>query len=771
MVNTIRDGSVTLPKLSAESELMPEIIELDGRIYAPAEQLSVPETCAATTRFQPTLTLKDDDLFLITDTLGNINGCVGEDSNTSLGLFCRDTRFLSLLALQIEKRTPVLLSSTAQKGFALSVLCANPYIENCLPAEVIGIQRELVLNGGLFEELTITNYSREPVAFELRLTFGADFADLFQIRGFTRENQGQLMQQIKSLPDGELAASPESATEPLLDNGELSLAYQALDGVLVESRLQFSYHQPDRFEGFTAIWQLALASHETQQLGYRLQPMINNRQASMVSAPMTLRQAIAAESMEKQDWCASVTQIRSDNRAFNEVIERAEQDIYLLRQTFGKDKVLAAGIPWFSTLFGRDSIIAAAQTLILDPRIARQTLVSLAQYQGQVDDEWREEQPGKILHELRLGEMARCGEVPHTPYYGTVDATPLWLMLYAEYYAWTHDRETLEHLWGNALAAMEWIDRNCHETGYLSYMRRSSKGLRNQGWKDSEDCIVNRKGELAEGSIALSEVQGYVYAAKVRLSEIARLKKRLDLADRWLEEAKDLQARFNRDFWVEDQGYCAMALDGDGKVVDGISSNPGHCLGLGILYPDKARSVAERLRAPDMFNGWGIRTLSSLSPAYNPMGYHIGSIWPHDNGLIAAGLRSIGLVEQALEVAQGIIDMTLQQPYQRPPELFCGYERAADSSPVRYPVACSPQAWATGAIFQFLQIMVNLMPDAPSNQLRVIDPTLPPSVGRLSLHNLRIGETVLDLDFERSGGTTACRVTRKRGNLRVIIEA
>lgn len=752
---------------SAESGIMPDIIELDGRTFAPAEQLTLPEACAATKRFQPTLTLKDDDLFLITDTLGNINGCFEEESNNSLGLFCRDTRFLSLLELQIEKRTPVLLSSTAQKGFALSVLCANPFVENRLPAEVISVQREIVLNGGLFEELSITNYSREPVTFELSLTFAADFADLFQIRGFTRENQGRLMRQVK--PGSELDAA--SLHELVLETGELSLAYQGLDGALVESRIQFLHRQPDRFEGFTAIWQISLQTHETQQLGYRLQPMLSNRPASMVSAPMTLRQAIAAESMEKEHWCSSVTQIRSDNRAFNEVIERGEQDIYLLRQTFGKDKVLSAGIPWFSTLFGRDSIIAAAQTLILDPRIARQTLTSLAQYQGKVDDEWREEQPGKILHELRLGEMARCGEVPHTPYYGTVDATPLWIILYAEYYAWTHDRETLEHLWENALAAMEWIDRSCRETGYLSYYRTSSRGLRNQGWKDSEDCIVNRDGELAEGSIALSEVQGYVYAAKMRLSEIARLKKRLDLADRWQEEARDLQTRFNRDFWVEDQGYCAMALDGDGKPVDGISSNPGHCLALGILYPEKARSVAERLRAPDMFNGWGIRTLSSLSPAYNPMGYHIGSVWPHDNALIAAGLRSLGSIEQALEVAQGIIDMTLQQPYQRPPELFCGYERTPDSSPVRYPVACSPQAWATGAIFQFLQIMVNLVPDAPSNCLRVVDPALPPSVGHLSLHNLRIGETVLDLDFERSGSSTACRVTRKRGNLRVIIEA
>jgi glycogen debranching enzyme len=475
--------------------------------------------------------------------------------------------------------------------------------------------------------------------------------------------------------------------------------------------------------------------------------------------------------LEQQEWRQQVTQIRSDKNTFNRVIERAEQDVYLLRQSFGKGKVLSAGVPWFSTLFGRDSIIGASQTLMLDSTIARETLMILAEYQGKNDDEWRDEQPGKILHELRMGEMARCQEIPHTPYYGTVDATPLWLMLYAEYYAWTHDQETLDRLWSNAIAAMDWIDRNSSKTGYLSYHRQSKRGLANQGWKDSGDCIVNRQGQLATGAIALCEVQAYVYAAKVRLAEIARMKKRLDLADRWLDEAKDLKRRFNEDFWIPEEDFCALALDGDGKQVDSISSNPGHCLNLGLLAPEKAYSVAERLRAPDMFNGWGIRTLSSLSPAYNPMGYHVGSVWPHDNSMIALGLRSLGLIDQALELSQALFDMTLQQPYLRPPELFCGYERTADNTPVKYPVACSPQAWATGSIFQLLQMMVNLVPDTRNNCLRIIDPALPASINSLALHNLRIGPTLLDLEFERSGTTTACRVAKKRGNLRVVIEA
>jgi glycogen debranching enzyme len=777
-----------------------DTLELDGKTFVPAEQVPIPEwPCVLSERPQPTLTIKDNDLFLVTDTLGNIAGCLGDDTNASMGLFCHDTRFLSRLELQINGHSPVLLSSTADKGFALSVLCTNPSMDGGarleggdklepdvevdgsvifdfapLRADTLGINRELVLNGALFEELTVSNYSTSSIRFQLSLSFDADFVDLFVVRGYGRKNKGKL---LRAVPKGQEAVYGEQDEASNFEarrcrlNTELTLAYQGLDGALMQSHIEFLHRQPDYLKGYTAVWEIELDSHETQKLGYRLQMLTDNRSSSSVSAPTTLVQARAAELLEQQEWRQQVTQIRSDKNTFNRVIERAEQDVYLLRQSFGKGKVLSAGVPWFSTLFGRDSIIAASQIMMLDPTIARETLTILADYQGKQDDDWRDEQPGKILHELRMGEMARCQEIPHTPYYGTVDATPLWLMLYAEYYAWTHDTDTLERLWPNALAAMDWIDRSCQETGYLSYQRQSKRGLANQGWKDSGDCIVNRKGEMATGAIALCEVQAYVYAAKIRLSEIARLKKRLDLADRWQEEAKDLKRRFNKDFWMDDQDFCALALDGDGNPVDSISSNPGHCLNLGIFLPEKAYSVAERLRAPDMFNGWGIRTLSSLSPAYNPMGYHVGSVWPHDNAMIALGLRSLGLIDQALELSQGLFDMTLQQPYLRPPELFCGYERTPDNTPVKYPVACSPQAWATGSIFQLLQMMVNLVPDTRNNCLRIIDPALPATINSLSLHNLRVGPTLVDLEFERSGSTTACRVAKKRGNLRVVIEA
>jgi glycogen debranching enzyme len=759
--------------MTPDTLMTPDKIVLDGKTFIPADQVPISEwPCVISEKPQPTLTVKDDDLFFITDTLGNVSGC-GLNDGPSLGLFCSDTRFLSRLELQIEGHSPVLLSSTADKGFSLSVLCTNPRIDDRLKPDTLGIRREFVLNGALFEELEISNYSTTSISFEISISFEADFADLFEVRGYSRDNRGKLLRQVEDVQEetSSLDIVLAQTQNPTHKEQSLSLAYQGLDGLVMESRIQFQYRQPDYFKGYTAIWRLDLASHETQKLGYRVNLLTNNQSSSTVNAAITLGQAKASELMEEQNWVHQITQIRSDKSYFNRIIERAEQDMYLLRQSFGKHKTVSAGVPWFSALFGRDSIITASQSLMLNPQIAKETLYILANYQGKVDNDLRDEEPGKMLHELRFGELARCQEIPHTPYYGTVDATPLWLMLYAEYYAWTHDGETLEQLWSHALLAMEWIDRSMKNTGYLSYYRKSKKGLANQGWKDSGDCIVNRKGELANGPISLCEVQAYVYAAKLRLAEIARMKKRIDLSDRWIEEARNLKSRFNRDFWMEDQDFCALALDGDGKHVDSITSNPGHCLHLGIFTPEKAYSVAERLRGPDMFNGWGIRTLSSLSPAYNPMGYHIGSVWPHDNSLIAMGLRSLGLIDQALELFEGIFDMTNQQPYGRPPELFCGYERTGDNAPVQYPVACTPQAWATGSIFQLLQMVVNLVPDAPNNCLRIIDPALPEWINRLSLHNLRVGGTILDLEFERSGGTTACRVAKKRGNLRVVIEA
>lgn len=755
---------------------MPELIKINGRSFTTTTELpSSTWSCVTSDRPVSTMNLKDDDLFLVTDILGNISGagCRSDSMESSMGLFCQDTRFLSRLELQIEGRSPIAFSSTARQGFAMSVLCANPQIDpqidlgvgppaQYIPAETLGIFRRIIIKGGLFEEIQVTNHNTHSVDFTMSLSFDADFADLFEVRGVVRAKRGNFLQHIPDSAAGEIS--------------EILLAYQGIDGTLMESRIQFNSRQPNKVDNSTALWHLHLEPRTSVTLGYRIHLFTNNQPTSTVSAPLSFDQAKAEELLEEHHWRENITQIQTDNKYLNQVIDKAVQDVYLLRQSFAGKHFLSAGVPWFSTLFGRDSLIAASQILVLDPTIAKETLCILAHYQGKVEDEWRDEQPGKILHEIRLGEMARCQEVPHTPYYGTVDATPLWLMLYAEYFAWTADQETMDKLWDNALAAMDWIDRNCQATGYLSYSRKSSKGLVNQGWKDSENCIVNRHGELAQGAIALSEVQAYVYAAKIRMGELAEKKGLINLANQWHSQAAELKTRFNKDFWLQDQEYCALALDGEGKPVDSITSNPGQCLNLGILDADKALKVATRLKARDMFTGWGIRTLSSLSPAYNPMGYHIGSVWPHDSSLIACGLRSINLVDQSLRVAQGLIEMTLAQPYQRPPELLCGYEQDNGfGTPVQYPVACSPQAWASGTIFQLITMMVNLVPNAPNNQLRIIDPALLSSIRRLSIKNLRIGTTLLDIQFDRSGDrssdSVACRVVKKQGNLRVIIEA
>lgn len=701
----------------------------------------------------PTLTIKENDLFLISDRLGNIVPAKDSSDRLVTGLFCQDTRFLSQSQLTIEGYNPIWLHSDAETGFSLCVACTNPDIPNVFRKETLGIQRQIVLRGGLFEEIEICNYDTRVATFQVTLHFSADFSDLFEVREYgDRPMRGNKLEVSSSQRNG------------------LSFAYRGLDEYLMETQIQFSYRLPDEIHHDRAIWRLRLNSHEQTILAYCLTPYTNHQPTSQVAVPATLPQAQEAAFADWQTWYGDTTRIRSDRTTANQIIERAEQDIYLLLQSFDSGKVPAAGIPWFSTLFGRDSLVAAFQTLIFSPSIARDTLVTLGKYQGEKDSEWVEEAPGKILHELRLGEMARCQEIPHTPYYGTVDATPLWLLLYAEYYAWTGDRATIEELWDVATAAMSWIDSQCAETGYLSYQRRSPNGIDNQGWKDSGDAIVNGKGEQVFGPIALCEVQAYVYSAKQRLSHIAEQMDQQSLAERWRSQARDLQARFNRDFWIESADYCALALDGQGNQVDSITSNPGHCLYFGILYPEKAEKVACTCISEELFSGWGIRTLSSLSPAYNPMGYHLGSVWPHDSALVAIGLRSLGWIDQALAVAEGLFEMTRHQSFKRPPELFCGYQRCGERTPINYPIACSPQAWATGSIFQLLQMMLNPVPDAANGCLRLVKPTLPAFLSRLSVSNLQVGDSRIDLELERQGQHTACRVFKQQGNIQISIE-
>ncbi|WP_069789704.1 glycogen debranching N-terminal domain-containing protein [Cyanobacterium sp. IPPAS B-1200] len=665
--------------------------QLYGKNFLPALDNELSELpYAVDFQSQPTLVIKDNDLFLITDTLGNTVAYADTQKYTVTGLFCRDTRFLSRSELQIEGVSPVLLGSCAETGYSIIVDSTNPTIKGVLKPGAVGIKRKIALRGALWEEIELRNYSTSPLEFEVSLSFQADFKDLFKIRNYDRRShRGRHLKQLS------------------IEDNYLSFAYQGLDNSLAESLINFCHHPPDYIKGNTVVWHVKIDSQEVFQFGYYLQTKMNDQPSSYVALPESYQGAIKEAKREEEEWYQGITKIRTDSTVINNIIEQAQEDIYLLLQSFGFGKVLVAGIPWFSTLFGRDSLIAARQTLMFDSRIARDTLLTLAHFQGSENNDWRDESPGKILHELRLGELARCDEIPHTPYYGSVDATPLWLILLADYFHRTGDRDILDKLWSNAIAAMNWIDDQSKKTGYLTYLCRSSRGIQNQGWKDSGDCIVNSRGELVEGAIALCEVQGYVYGAKIRMSEMASIIGDLSLAQKWKTEAEELKERFNRDFWLESENYCALGLDETGNPIDSITSNPGHCLLWDIFTHEKARAVGDRLCKPDLFSGWGIRTLSSLSPAYNPMGYHLGSVWPHDSAIIAQGLHHIGMVDQALIVTEGLIAMTSLQPNNRPSELFCGFSRQENHTPVKYPVACLPQAWATGVIFQLLEIIDN----------------------------------------------------------------
>jgi glycogen debranching enzyme len=398
-------------------------------------------------------------------------------------------------------------------------------------------------------------------------------------------------------------------------------------------------------------------------------------------------------------------------------------------------------------------------------------LRGLASRQGRKTDDWTEEEPGKILHEVRVGELARTGEIPHTPYYGTADATPLWLVLLASTYRWTGDLDAVRALWPNALAALAWIDEHgdADGDGYVEYAKRSPRGLENQGWKDSHDAIVFPDGTRAEGPIALVEVQGYVYQAKRRMVRVARDLGEEDVARQLEKEAEELRTRFNRDFWLDKEGYFALALDGEKRPVPTITSNPGHCLWSQIVDPALAARVARRLTSPALLSGWGIRTLARKQGAYDPIGYHTGSIWPHDNALIAHGLKRYGFDQEAVGVLDQVAAAGAHFPYARFPELFCGFSSEEVPVPVQYPVACRPQAWSSGAPLLMVRSYGGLTADAPNKRLFIVRPRLPHWLERVEVLGLRVGEARVDLVFTSHEGVTAVQVPRKQGDLEVLI--
>jgi glycogen debranching enzyme len=517
-----------------------------------------------------------------------------------------------------------------------------------------------------------------------------------------------------------------------------------------------------------ATFQLDVGPMETTEVAVEVVPAVDGN----APARATMRDAEDRLTREYARWRKRCTRFKASNVQLEQFLDRAILDLRMLTTEDAEGHTyIDAGVPWYAALFGRDALITAYQALAVNSDLVWGTLRGLAANQGTTVDEWREEEPGKILHEVRVGELARANEIPHTRYFGSVDATPLWLSVLHGAYRWTGDLNAVRELWPNVLAALQWIDDygDADGDGYVEYERKSSRGLLNQGWKDSADAIPHPDGSLAESPIALVEVQGYVYQAKRNTARLARDLGEEDLAEQLAEEARQLRERFNRDFWVEEQGYFALALDGSKRPVETITSNPGHCLWSGIVDEEKAAKVVRRLTSPALSSGLGIRTLAANQAPYDPIGYHTGTVWPHDNALIAHGMKRYGFDREA----QGVLDQLALAgasfPYARFPEAFCGFSADEVPSPVQYPVACRPQAWASGAPLLMIRSYGGLSADAPNNRLLVTRPRLPSWLDRIEVLGLRVGTTRLDLVFSNNDGVTATQVSRKEGDLEVLI--
>ena len=646
---------------------------------------------------------KTGNLYLLTDQRGD----VGPDDR-GLGLYLLDTRILSCLVLRLNGAPLTLLRGPWGDGSREIIQLTNPDLQRIggrgadepIRGRELSVTRTRWIDDALHEEVAVESHSGLTETLRIQLGLGVDMADIFEVRGYTRAARGAL--------------------RPIELDGDLAtFAYDGLDGLRRTTTVRapsavFTAAPDDGTRpgvSVIATWETRLGPGERYDLGWSV-GSVSAEGRSPATPPRARRSKATPPAPEPLTF----PRITSGHELLDQTLRRSEADLTMLRNVGPGpgESYLAAGIPWFTTLFGRDSLIAALETVAFIPSLAKCTLEVLARLQATADDPAHDAEPGKIVHEIRTGEMARTGEVPYAAYYGSIDATPLWVILLEVTHAWTGDDALVERLWPNALAALDWIDRSgdLDGDGFVEYRARSTGGAVNQGWKDSEDSIRHPDGRLAVGPIALAEVQGYVFAAKRSMARLARRRGETDLAARLDAEADELQGRFHDAFWVGRTRFYAMALDGDKRQVASVGSNVGQALWSGIIPSDRVARVAERLLEPDLSSGWGIRTFASGQRGYNPVGYHTGSVWPHDSAIIAAGLRWHGAAEQASQLAGQLIESARWFPEFRLPELFCGFSRAEVGAPVAYPVSCSPQAWSAAAPFFLVQTMLGLRADA-----------------------------------------------------------
>ncbi|MCI0353379.1 MAG: hypothetical protein L0Z53_28505 [Acidobacteriales bacterium] len=695
------------------------------------------------------LTLIDGKTFLSTSVAGDISPAGAPD----VGFFHDDTRFLSQLELRVGGHRTVVLSSSTERTFAsqIELTTGNITLRDSfdLPENTIHIRREQLLAAETFyDRLTFENFNFTPIDFVLELHLDADFVDVFQVRGCARQRGGKHF-------------------KPIVRGNTIHFYYRGLDDVMRQTVAELD-PAPDSIDNRTARWVLKLEPLKKVHLSLTVTAFVEGARPSQNSKRS--RKGDFHTNLEQRrhafaGWASSSTHFNSSNDVFDATLNTAIEDFHALQIPDGNEHVIAAGIPWFATLFGRDSIIAAYQSLALNPKLAVDTLRVLARYQGTTKNDWRDEEPGKILHEFRTGEMTRSGEMPFGPYYGSVDATPLFLILLSETFNWTANEELIRELHPAAHRALEWIDRyaDLDGDGFIEYQRRSAKGLVNQGWKDSWDGIMHRDGTVARPPIALVEVQGYVYDAKYRMASVMRACGDIPTANRLKREAAILAKQIDKAFWMPERSFYAMALQADKKQVQVISSNPGHLLFTRSLPRERARAITNRMMREDMFSGWGWRTLAQSEKVFNPLSYHRGSVWPHDNSIVAHGMALNEFREPAQQVLTSLFQAALNFRDYRLPELFCGVQRRQYDEPVHYPVSCSPQAWASGAWFLILNSLLGIRPSAPRKELNIVNPVLPPWLDYMQIRNLRVGNSRVGLDFTRRGDRTFCNVVDVQG--------
>jgi glycogen debranching enzyme len=696
--------------------------------------------------------LKENRIMMVSDEMGDIPA-----GNTSgLGLYFSDTRFLSAYEFRLNRLQPILLSASVDESYVATFQLVNPVLlldegKRRIPQQSLSIRRSRFIYGGLHERIGIQNCGREPVEIECSIRIDADFRDMFDVRGYKHQSLGT----IRPIEVG---------------NQGFTYTYDGLDGLIRRTEVVVNRAPASQHDG-TLSWQFQLGSKETVTLVIDVIPMIGENEPML---SYLYDDALQALQGSYRRWNDNTSRIRTDNAFLDRgLLRRSQMDLRILLEEFDSGLFPMAGIPWFSAPFGRDALITSIQTLMINPEIARGTLRYLAQHQGREVDPKREEEPGKILHEARYGELANLKLIPHTPYYGSVDSTPLFLVCAVEMMDWLNDQDLFVELLPALLSALQWADRygDADQDGFVEYAERASGGVRNQGWKDSSDSLLYPDGRPAELPAALVEVQGYVYQAKLGLSRILERLGQSAMAERLAREAAELRRRFELKFWLDSEQFYAQGLDRHKTPIASITSNPAHCLWAGIVDAERAEILRERLMAPDMFSGWGIRTLSADSPHYNPMSYHNGTVWPHDNSIAVAGLRRYRQVEAAGEVIESIMEAGIRMPDHRLPELFCGFRRDTNynSGPAEYLVSCNPQAWGAGAAFHLLQTALGIVPDTTAGRV-YLNPIPFGQARSVEIRGMRVGSGKLSFKVAYNGGRPDVDVLEKPDDLVVILD-